>query len=91
MAHTLSAKKRIRQNEKRRLRNKSYKSMMKTFTKKFLAAVEAGDYEEAEKRFNEVVKVIYKVKSKGVIHKNQAARRVSRLAKRLQSLKDSVA
>ncbi|KAA0257961.1 30S ribosomal protein S20 [Deferribacter autotrophicus] len=91
MAHTLSAKKRIRQNERRRLRNKSYKSMMKTFTKKFLTAVESGNFEEAEKRFNEVVKVIYKVQSKGVIHKNQAARRVSRLAKRLQALKNSVA
>lgn len=91
MAHSLSAKKRIRQNEKRRLRNKSYKSMMKTFTKKFLAAVEEGNIEEAEKRFNEAVKVIYKVHSKGVIHKNQAARRVARLAKRLQALKNSAA
>ncbi|MGA1862284.1 30S ribosomal protein S20 [Deferribacter thermophilus] len=91
MANSLSAKKRIRQNEKRRLRNKSYKSMMKTYTKKFLMALESGNIEEAEKKFNEAVKIIYKVHSKGVIHKNQAARRVSRLAKKLQALKNSAA
>lgn len=91
MAHTLSAKKRIRQNEKRRLRNKSYKSMMKTYTKKFLSAIDSGDLELAEKRYHEAIKVISKIGSKGIIHKNQASRRVSRLTQKLNKLKNSAA
>ncbi|MBZ4643075.1 MAG: small subunit ribosomal protein [Deferribacteres bacterium] len=89
MAHTLSAKKRIRQSEKRRLRNKAYKSKMKTLTKKFIAAVNSGDLSVAEESFKTVSKEILKISSKGVIHKNQAARRVSRLAKKLNSLKSA--
>lgn len=89
MAHTLSAKKRIRQSEKRRLRNKSYKSKMKTLTKKFIAAVNSGDLSVAEESFKTVSREILKISTKGVIHKNQAARRVSRLAKKLNSLKSA--
>lgn len=89
MAHTLSAKKRIRQSEKRRLRNKSYKSKMKTLTKKFIAAVNSGDLSVAEECFKTVSREILKISSKGVIHKNQAARRISRLAKKLNSLKSA--
>lgn len=89
MAHTLSAKKRIRQSEKRRLRNRSYKSKMRTLTKKFVAAVNSGDLSVAEESFRTVSREILKISSKGVIHKNQAARRVSRLAKKLNSLKSA--
>lgn len=89
MAHTLSAKKRIRQSEKRRLRNKSYKSKIKTLTKKFIAAVNSGDLSVAEESFKTVSREILKISTKGVIHKNQAARRVSRLAKKLNSLKSA--
>lgn len=91
MAHTLSAKKRIRQNEKRRILNKSYKSMMKTYIKKFLSALDSGDVKLAETRLHEAVKVISKLGSKGIIHKNQASRRISRLTKKLNDLKDSAA
>lgn len=89
MAHTLSANKRIRQDEKKRLRNKAYKSKMKTTVKKFLSAVESSDVEASQKAFNEAEKVITKIGSKGVIHKRQAARRVSRLAARLNALKSA--
>jgi len=89
MANTLSAKKRIRQSEKRRLRNKSYKSKMRTLTKKFVAAVNSGDLSAAEESFKTVSREILKISTKGVIHKNQAARRVSRLAKKLNSLKSA--
>jgi small subunit ribosomal protein S20 len=89
VAHTLSANKRIRQSEKRRLRNKAYKSKMRTTVKKFLSAVESADVEASEKAFAEAEKVIAKTGSKGVIHKNQAARRVSRLAARLNTLKSA--
>jgi small subunit ribosomal protein S20 len=89
MAHTLSANKRIRQNEKKRLRNKAYKSKMKTLTKKFLAAVNSGDASLAEESFRTVSKEISKISSKGVIHKNQASRRIQRLARKLNSLKSA--
>ncbi|WP_022850292.1 30S ribosomal protein S20 [Limisalsivibrio acetivorans] len=86
MAHTLSAKKRIRQNEKRNLANRAYKSRMKTTIKKFLSAVESGDKETAAKAYLDAERTIRKIASKGVIHKNQASRRVSRLATRLSSM-----
>ncbi|MCB4204739.1 30S ribosomal protein S20 [Deferribacterales bacterium Es71-Z0220] len=89
MAHTLSAKKRIRQSEKKRLRNKAYKSKMRTLTKKFVAAVNNGELAVAEESFKTVSREILKISTKGVIHKNQAARRVSRLAKKLNSIKSA--
>jgi len=89
VAHTLSANKRIRQSEKRRLRNKAYKSKMRTTVKKFLSAVESADVEASQQAFDEAQKVITKIGSKGVIHKNQVARRVSRLAARLNALKSA--
>lgn len=87
MAHTSSARKRIRQSEKKNLRNKSYKSKMRTITKKFLAVIQAGDSSNAETSFREVSKEIMKTATKNVIHKNQASRRISRLAKKLNNIK----
>lgn len=87
MAHTSSARKRIRQSEKKNLRNKSYKSKMKTITKKFLAVIKEGDSSKAETSFREVSKEIMKTATKNVIHKNQASRRISRLAKKLNNIK----
>lgn len=87
MAHTLSANKRIRQSEKRKLRNKAYKSKMRTVVKKFYSAIEANDVEVAKTAYSDAVKVIAKVgQKKGVIHSNQASRRISRLTLRLNSL-----
>jgi small subunit ribosomal protein S20 len=87
MAHTISARKRIRQSEKRRLANKSKKSAMKTSIKKYLKAVALGDVTSAEQLINQSISALYRTADKGIIHKNQAARRVSRLVKRLNALK----
>ena len=81
MANIASQIKRNRQNEKRRLRNKAVRSELKTRTKRAeIVAAEGGD--EATAALNEAIKRIDKAASKGVIHKNQAARRKSRLMKR---------
>lgn len=87
MAHSSSARKRIRQSEKKNLRNKSYKSKMRTLTKKFLSVVQSGDSASAETSFREVSKEIMRTATKNVIHKNQASRRISRLAKKLNGTK----
>lgn len=87
MAHTLSANKRIRQSEKRRLRNKAYKSKMRTAVKRFYTAVDANDAETASSAYAEAIKVIGKVGQKGVIHSNQVSKRVSKLTLRLNALK----
>lgn len=78
MAHTLSALKRIRQSEKRRLINKSNKSAMKTYIKKYMKALEAGA-DNTESLLKQAVSVIYKTARKGAIHQKQASRKVSRL------------
>jgi small subunit ribosomal protein S20 len=89
MAHSMSAKKRIRQNEKRRERNKAYKSKMRTAIKKFVQAAEANDIEKAKELHYEAVKIIAKLAQKGVIHKNQASRRISRITLKLNSIKSA--
>jgi len=86
VAHTLSANKRIRQSEKKKLRNKAYKSRMRTIVKKFYAAADANDVEVATAAYNDAVKIISKVGQKGVIHANQTSRRVSRLTVRLNAI-----
>lgn len=91
MAHSLSAKKRIRQNLTRRLRNRARKHMLKTYTKKFLASVASGDVAQAEQQFRTCVRMYDKVAAKGTIHKNAAARHKSRLAAKLNSLKGKAA
>ncbi len=75
-----SAKKRERQELKRRLRNRAAKSTMRTAIKKFNAAVAAGDKAEAEKAMALSCKLLDKVSGKGIIHRNTAARKKSRLA-----------
>jgi len=87
VAHSLSAKKRIRQNLTRRLRNRSRKHMLKTLTKKFLASVQAGDAAQAETQFRTCCRMFDRVASKGTIHKRTAARHKSRLAAKLNGLK----
>lgn len=88
MAHTVSARKRIRQSEKRRLINKSDKSKMRTTIKKFNTAV-AEKAEGTEALMRESVSVLYRAAGRGTIHKNQAARRASRMAKKLNALKNA--
>ncbi|PZM94847.1 MAG: 30S ribosomal protein S20 [Actinobacteria bacterium] len=83
MANIKSQIKRNRQNEKRRLRNKSVKSALKTAIRKFHEAMEAGDLDKATVLMRDASRKLDKAVSKGVIHKNQAANRKSAIAKRL--------
>lgn len=76
----LSALKRVRQAEKRELRNKSVKTAIKTATKKVIAAVEEKDREKIQKELIEATKLISRAAAKGIIHKNTASRKISRLA-----------
>lgn len=89
MAHTISAQKRIRQSEARRLKNRSEKSRMKTFIKKYDKALASGDVQAAESALKEGISVIYRAANKNVIHKNQAARRASRMTQKFNALKAS--
>ncbi|NJC71684.1 30S ribosomal protein S20 [Planosporangium thailandense] len=86
MANIKSQIKRNRQNEKRRLRNKSVKSALKTSVRKFNEAAAAGDAEQATALLRAATRQLDKAASKGIIHKNQAANRKSAIAKRLSSL-----
>ncbi len=86
MAHSKSAKKRLQQNLKRNLHNRSIKAGLKTQRKKFLAALATGDREAATTQFREAVKLHKKAAAKGVIHANAASRTESRLAQKLNTL-----
>ena len=80
MANIKSAKKRVLVSEKKALQNQMIKSAVKTEIKKVRAAVEAGNKEEAAKALLAATSAIDKAESKGVIKKNTASRKVSRLA-----------
>ncbi len=87
MAHSLSAKKRIRQNTKKRAINRARKSQVKTQVKHFEAAVSNGDVEAASEQYRLVVKKLDKTAATSTMHKKTAARKKSRLAKKLNTLK----
>jgi small subunit ribosomal protein S20 len=82
-----SAEKRDRQNKKHKIRNTAVKSKTKTEIKKVIAAVEELDRESSEKALKSAITVIKKAASKGVYHKNNASRKVSRLTKKVNALK----
>ena len=87
MAHSLSAKKRVRQNAKRRARNRARKDLIKTELKAMNAALAGGDMAQADVQFRKVVQRLDKTAAKGTIHKNTAARKRSRLAKRINRIR----
>ena len=91
MAHSLSAKKRVRQSIKRRARNRHRKEQIKDTVKAYTAAVAGGTLDKAATLLNEAVKRLDKVAAKGTIHKNAAARRRSRLTKRLNAARATAA
>ena len=91
MANIKSQLKRIKTNEKARLRNKSVKSSLKTSVRKFREAADAGDAATAGAAMQSASKMLDKAASKGVIHANQAANRKSAMAKRQAKLVDSSA
>ena len=86
MANIKSAKKRVLVNQKKADRNKSIKSAVKTSIKKVEAAVTAKDKEAAAAALQNAISTIDKAASKGVYHKNNAARKVSRLSKAVNAL-----
>lgn len=79
MANTPQARKRAKQNEKRRQHNASLRSMVRTYIKKTYAAIESGNAESAKAAYDAAVPVIDRMADKGIIHKNKAARHKSRL------------
>jgi small subunit ribosomal protein S20 len=85
MPHTKSAKKALRQNIKRRERNKAVKKGIRTRVKKLAASLSAGSPEQRQADFIAAVKSIDKAAAKGVIHANAAARKKSQLAKKLNA------
>jgi small subunit ribosomal protein S20 len=87
VAHSLSAKKRSRQNLKRRARNRTRKIAIRDQVKVFMSAVAAGDPAKAEQELRIVTRRLDKTAAKGTIHKNAAARKRSRLARRLNAMR----
>jgi small subunit ribosomal protein S20 len=83
MPHTKSAKKSLRQDQKRRDRNRAVKKALKAELKKFQAAVQAGNADAAKTEFVAVVKKLDKAAARKVIHPNAAARKKSQLARQL--------
>ena len=81
MANIKSQIKRVKTNEKRRLRNKSVRSSVRTAVRKFREAAESGDFEQATTFQRAAARALDKAASKGIVHKKTAARRKSRLVK----------
>lgn len=86
MANIKSAKKRARQAEKRRRLNAGQRSMVRTYIKKVVLAIESGNKESAQKAYLEAVPVIDRMVTKGIINKNKAARHKSRLSAHIKDL-----
>lgn len=78
-----SVLKRARQSEKRNQRNRAVVSKVKTYTRKVHEALESGDGAEVEKALRQAVKQISSAASKGVLHRNTASRKISRLSKKV--------
>lgn len=86
MANHKSALKRIRQNEKRRIHNRTYRNRARTLVKKARTAIASGDVSEAREATLKAVSDLDKLGRRGVVHKRNAARRKSRLMKQLAAL-----
>jgi small subunit ribosomal protein S20 len=86
VANIKSQLKRIKTNEKARLRNKSVKSSLKTAIRRFREAADAGEREQAIIAFQQASRQLDKAASKGVIHANQAANKKSAMAQRANAL-----
>ncbi|WP_457679068.1 30S ribosomal protein S20 [Thermovibrio sp.] len=91
MPNTKSAKKRLRQSIKRRQRNRYYVRRMKTEAKKVLEAVAQKDLEKAKEQLRVAMKWIERAAARGAIHKNEAARRQSRVASAVAKLEKELA
>jgi small subunit ribosomal protein S20 len=87
VAHSLSAKKRVRQNAKKKAINRARKSEVKTRVKRLEDVIKTGDAATAQEQLKVVARNLDKVSSTSTMHKNTAARKKSRLAKRVNALK----
>ncbi len=86
MANHKSAIKRAKQNELRRVRNRSRKTRMKGVIRSLEEAISSNSKDVAVERLKETISIIDKTASKGVIHKNTASRKISRLSQRVKAL-----
>jgi small subunit ribosomal protein S20 len=91
MANTASARKRIRQTERRTLRNHARKTRMRTFVKKVEAAIAGGDQTVAAAALKAAQPEMQRAAGKGVIHRNTVARKLSRMNKRIKQLSAATA
>ena len=91
MANSAQAKKRARQNDKARVHNASLRSMVRTYIKKVVNAIAAGDKTIAQTAYTAAVPVIDRMADKGIIHKNKAARHKSRLNGHIKALAHATA
>ena len=85
MANNSSARKRIRQTEKRTVRNKARRSRVRSFLRKVEEAVKSGDKAAAQEAFRAAQPEMQRAVTKGVLHANTVARRLSRLSARVKS------
>jgi small subunit ribosomal protein S20 len=85
MANIKSQIKRNRQNEARRVRNRSVRSALRTKSRRFNEALASDDTEAAEQAYLDAARALDRAASKGIIHKNRAADKKSRLARKLSS------
>jgi small subunit ribosomal protein S20 len=86
LANIKSQIKRNKQNQKRRMRNRVYRGTARTYVRKAEAAIKVGDAQASQEEVLKAIKALDKAASKGVIHKNNAARRKSRLVKKLNTM-----
>jgi len=91
VANSKSAEKRIRTSERKRVRNRPYRSAARTFVKKAELAIAAGNQDAAGVAVPVAIRTLDRVASKGIIHRNNAARRKSRLMKKFNGLTASAA
>ena len=86
MANSAQAKKRARQNLKARQHNASLRSMVRTYIKKVIAAIATGNKEAAQAAYAAATPILDRMATKGLIHKNKAARHKSRLSAQIKAL-----
>ena len=86
MANSPQARKRAKQNDKRRAHNASFRSLVRTKMKQVLAAIGTGEHGSAQDAYNQAVPVIDRMANKGIINKNKAARHKSRLNAKVKAL-----
>ncbi len=91
MANTPSAKKRAKQAEKRRSHNSSLRSMVRTYIKNVVKAIDAKETEKAQAAYVLAVPIIDRMADKGILHKNKAARHKSRLNAHIKALSQAAA